>query len=123
MGTRSGTVQMANASMGMAHWQRQGSFIGAVKTVAMSPDGRFVGRVGEFEKNWTLWDAAGGGVCMTGARHHGLGACTSTDIAGDFESLDGACPVQAHTLSLALALRWPSRRADNGLPQGERAEM
>jgi len=104
VGTGEGRVRLVDAATGTTRWEVQ-SFTESKPTtirfclVAMSPDGRLVASVGGDGENWTVWDAARGVVCMTGARHDGTGAC-SCRVARSGRSLDQGCPVQAHTAAV-----------------------
>jgi WD40 repeat protein len=65
--------------------------------VAMSPDGRFVVRVGSSEENWTLVDAPSGATWLIGAKHDGTGACVCGVARRKGDKVDEGCPLQAHT--------------------------
>ena len=100
-GTVDGRLSLVDAETGVVRWEVRNDPGGYVRSVDMSPDGRFVASVSESEDFWRLWDVASGVVSMTGARHDGTGACSCrVNRSGFRRSLDEGCPVLAHTSGL-----------------------
>ena len=108
VGTADGRVRLVDPATGVVRWEVQSDPGPYLRNEAViSPDGRFVASVVGSEEHWTLWDSASGSAWMTGARHDGTGACSCpVTAAGVRTSLDGGCPVHAHTAGL-LAVAFP----------------
>jgi WD40 repeat protein len=71
---------------------------GAVRSVAMSPDGRFVAAVTDQEQFWRLWHVDNPSECVIANIHDGNGECTCNKTrSGRHTRIYDACPRSAHT--------------------------
>jgi len=108
-----GRVLLVEAATGTVRWDvvscpyQPSSFF---LRVAMSPDGIFVASVSDSEENWKLWDTASGAAWMTGAEHHGTGACVCGVARMRGEEVDVGCPLQAHTKGVCVVAFSPCGR-------------